>query len=251
MIIDAPKLSQIPLCRALWKTVFGDSDAFLDRFFSTAFSADRARCITENGDVVAALYWFDCTYGGERVAYIYAVATSPAHRGRGLCTRLMTDTHAHLKRSGYRGVLLSPADDGLFRFYRRFGYETTCYIRKFSVKANGAPLLLRRVDADEYARLRRALLPEGGVLQEGECVAFLAAEAELYTGDGVLLAARRAGDRLFGIELLGDTDKAPRVLAALGVPEGDFRTVGEETPFAMYLPFDGAPPPTYLGHAFD
>lgn len=251
MIIKAPTPENVHGCRALWKEVFQDSDAFLDRFFSLAFSYDRARCVTENGKVVAALYWFDCTYCGDRVAYLYAIATAPSHRGQGLCTRLLEDTHAHLKRSGYRGVLLSPASDGLFDFYRRFGYETTCYIRKFTAESDGAPLPLRRIDKEEYATLRRALLPKGGVLQEGEGLAFLAAEAELYAGDGVLLATRRADERLFCMEMLGDTKKAPSVLASLDAREGDFRTIGEETPFAMYLPFTSAPPPTYLGHAFD
>jgi hypothetical protein len=76
MNINAPTLDLIPALRGLWKEAFGDSDDFLDMFWRTAFSYDRCRCVTVDGEVAAALYWFDCECRGERVAYIYAVATA-------------------------------------------------------------------------------------------------------------------------------------------------------------------------------
>ena len=69
MTIDMPKAEQISGLRQLWKEAFGDSDAFLDSFFAIAFSPERCRCVTEDGRPVAALYWFDCGYQGENLAY--------------------------------------------------------------------------------------------------------------------------------------------------------------------------------------
>ena len=87
----------IPCLRQLWQQAFGDSDAFLDKFFQVGFSFDRCQCIRHGADIAAALYWFDCTWNSKKVAYIYAVATDKAHRGKGLCRRLLEDTHAHLR----------------------------------------------------------------------------------------------------------------------------------------------------------
>ena len=66
--------------KKLWKTVFGDSDSFIDTFFQIAFSPDRCRFTEENGEIICALYWFDCEYDGGKLAYIYAVAT-PLRQG--------------------------------------------------------------------------------------------------------------------------------------------------------------------------
>ena len=65
MIIKAPQPSHIPALRTLWKDIFGDTDAFLDSFFSTAFSPNRSLCAIIDDQIVGMLYWFDCTYSGQ------------------------------------------------------------------------------------------------------------------------------------------------------------------------------------------
>ena len=92
MIADYPALHQIPQLRILWKEAFGDSDVFLDAFFEYGFSPRRCRCMTEAGEVVTALHWFEASYDGQRFAYLYAVATAAACRGRGLFSALLADT---------------------------------------------------------------------------------------------------------------------------------------------------------------
>ncbi len=237
--------------RRLRQEAFGDTDAFLDTFEKTAFSPDRCRCITQDGELLAALYLFDCTYGGVRAAYLYAVATAVAHRGRGLCRALMEDTHAHLAARGYAASILVPGEASLFGFYERLGYRPFGGVRSLRCDAGAYDTAVREIGTDEYARLRRLYLPDGGVLQEGENLAFLAAQATLYTGDGFVLAARREGEMLCGIELLGDAEKAPAIVRALGCKSGIFRTAGDER-FAMFYPLtDGAEMPSYFGLSFD
>ena len=59
MTINAPIPRQIPQLKALWQQAFGDTAAFIDNFFATGFAPVRCRCLTLDGDVAAALYWFD------------------------------------------------------------------------------------------------------------------------------------------------------------------------------------------------
>jgi len=250
MMVKSPTAADIPALRLLFQEAFGDGDEFLDRFFSVAFSAKRCRCIEENGDVAAALYWFDCEYEGKPLAYLYAIATKQSFRGKGLCAALMEDTHRHLKEHGYIGAMLSPAEPSLYDFYARFGYKIATYVRTFSADSHGS-MPLRRISAEEYGTIRRRLLPAGAVIQEGASLDFLEADTELYTGDGVLLAARKNKDALFCPELLGDTACAPAILGALGVSRGVFRTVGEETPLTMLLSFSDLETPKYFGLIFD
>ena len=253
MIIDAPTAAQLPALRSLWREAFGDTEEFLDAFKATALSADRCRCAVADGALAGALYWFDCFCQGKRLAYLYAVATAKAFRGRGICHALMEDTHRHLERLGYQGTVLVPGEAELFRLYVEMGYRTCSTLRSFLCGAGPEDAALYRIDTDEYARLRRQFLPAGGVIQEKESLDFLATQASFYAGTGFLLAARREGDRLNGIELLGNSEAAPGIVEALGCAEGTFRTPGPGQPFAMYRPLgENAPePPTYFGLAFD
>ncbi len=252
MNIRAPQDCHLPLLRRLWKEAFGDTDDFLDCFYSLAFSPDRCRLILEDDTVVAALYWFDCLLADKPIAYLYGIATASDKRGQGFCHKLMKDTHKHLAEAGYQGALLVPATPKLFTFYKKMGYETTCYVNEFLCKAQNNNTILRPITKEEYASLRRKLLPTGGAIQENENLDFLQQEALLYAGDTFLLAARKEGNRLRGLELLGRQENASGIVHALGFEEGNFRTPGKNIPFAMYLPFDdAASAPTYFGIAFD
>lgn len=242
MKIDYPLEMQIPGLRSLWKEAFGDSDAFLDIFWDTAFSADRCRCITVDGQVAAALYWFDCRLDDRPIAYVYAVATAKTFRGQGLCRKLMDDTRLLLADLGYSGIILVP-EMHLIGMYEGMGYKVCSYVREFTCRASSNPVVLQEISAAEYADLRRQYLPKGGVVQENENLQFLSGISKLYTGDGFLYAD--------DAELLGNTDAAPGILAALGKTSGTFRCPGNEIPFAMYLPLDNQRAPAYFGLAFD
>lgn len=252
MRIDVPTPGQVPQLRALWKEAFGDTDAFLDSFFSTAFSPRRCRCAAIDGKIAAALYWFDVSWGETPMAYLYAVATAREFRNRGLCRALMGDTLRHLAAQGYAGALLVPQGEDLRQMYGKLGFRDACQIREFVCAAGPEPAPMHRVDGKEYAALRRRYLPEGAAVQEKENLAFLETQAELYAGLRFLLAARREGDCLTGLELLGDAAAAPGILTSLGCSRGSFRTPGTGTPFAMFRGLaEGAQPPAYFGLAFD
>lgn len=250
MTIDYPTPIEIPSLRQLWKEAFGDTDAFLDIFFAQGYSPRRCRCVTDGETVVAALYWFDCAWQEKKLAYIYAVATAISHRGQGLCRKLMADTHAILAKQGYSGAILVPGEESLFGFYGAMGYQAIACADSFRCTAADTPVSVTPLSVDAYAPLRRQLLPENGVIQEGENLAFLSGICKLYGGNGWIMAAAEAESTLTAMEFLGDTTATPGILSALGKKEGTFCTPGT-APFAMYLPFDGSETPAYFGLAFD
>ena len=237
--------------KKIWHLAFGDGMEFIELFFRTAYSPDRCLYLTEEGQITAALYWLDCTYKGQKQAYIYAVATHPDHRGKGLCRQLMEKTHSLLAEQGYHAALLRPADGSLRRMYQKMGYRSITCVSEFECPA-GTAVPIRRIDAAEFARLRGVYLPEGGVTQEGVSLTYLASYAQLYAGEDFLLAGIRDDDTFFGLELLGSRDAAPGILSALGYEKGSFRCPGGEIPFGMFLPLaENAAEPGYLGLVFD
>lgn len=245
MNIDHPSHEQIEQLRSLWQEAFGDPDSFLDSFFSTAFAPERCLCVTAEQEIAAAAYWFSC----QQYAYIYAVSTAKQHMGKNYCHALMETIHTQLRKQGYDGCIIVPGEECLRRFYAGMGYEDFGGMEEFSCAA-GTPLSLRKIGIEEFAALRLAFLPDGGVVQERENLAFLSRWAEFYTGADFLLTATWESDRFRGLELLGNPDAAPGILAALGANSGSFRTPGR-TPFAMYKSLGVKNPPTYFGFAFD
>ena len=252
MKIDFPVPKQYKQLQALWQEAFGDTEEFIDGFFCTAFSPARCRCVTVNKKIVAALYWMDVCFEDQRFAYLYAVAVAKSRRGKGLCAALMADTHAHLALRGYDGVLLVPQDENLRQMYAKMGYRAATSVDEFPAEAGDVPATLQRIDREEYARLRRQLLPPGSAMEEDESIAFLETMAFFYRGETLLLAAHAETGKLWCPEFLGDRAAAPGVLTALRCTEGHFRTSGDAFPFAMFLPLtEDACPPRYLGFAFD
>ena len=241
----------IPGLRELWKKSFGDTDEFLDLFFSTAYAPDRCRCIADGDAVQSVLYWFDCFLEGQKMAYIYAVATDPDFRGRGLCRALMEDTMEVLRERGYSAAALLPQEEWLINMYAGMGF-TPCTTVTEKLYTAGEEIPARRIDAQEYAHLRRGLLPAGGVIQEGENLAFLAGMAKLYAGEHFLAAVMETEGELWCPEFLGDPAAFPGLVKTLGFPEGRCRMPGGDRPFAMFRPLSkDAAKPLYFGLVFD
>lgn len=251
MKTEHPSPRHMAQLRQLWQQAFGDTDDFLDSFYGTAYAPDRCLCILLEDRPAAALYWLDCTLQEHKLAYIYAVVTDPAHRGRGLCRALMESTHDLLRRRGYTGAVLVPQQEGLRAMYAGMGYRNCGGLHSFSCTPGGEPTALRAIGPAEFAVLRRKMLPEGAVVQEGRGLDFLSRQLQFYTGGDFLLAAFAEEGILHGVELLGNAAAAPGITAALGCREGRFRIPGE-TPFAMFHPLaSDVPAPEYFGFAFD
>ncbi len=253
MTIKNPSLDDISSLKALWKEAFGDSDAFINSFFESAYSDKRCFCAKDGEALCAALYIFDCEIEEKRIAYIYAVATKKEYRGKGICSLLMQETHKRLKEIGYDGAILVPAQASLFGFYEKLGYKISSYVGEIKASAAKDKTEATEIGAMEYAKLRRDFLPSGSLIQENENLDFLALQAKFYKGDGFVTAIR-LGEKIFSaIEFLGDKNIIERVIAALGYTKGIARIPEQSVPFAMYYQLSERKPrfPIYIGFAFD
>ena len=235
-----PRGGEEPQLRALFTEAFGD-ERFTELFFRRGYSPDRCFLAAE-GQVLAALHWFDCDLHGRRCAYVYGIATFEHCRGRGIGSALIRAAMAHLQQC-YEAILLVPAEEGLFGYYERFGFSTVSTICQETVLP-GAPLPLRKLSISQYAALRREHLPPNGVIQEGAALELLEGYADFYATENALCAV--SGGLVW--ELLGDKRDAPGILGALGISEATVRTPGGSIPFAMGL---GLQEPVHFGLALD
>lgn len=252
MRIDHPNAEQTGALRQLWQDVFGDSDAFLDSFFTLGFSPSHCLCAMEEGRILGALYWLDHSCRGNKLAYLYAVATAPAARGRGICRSLTQQAKTLLTRQGYTGIVLVPAEAGLVTMYEKLGFTSSSGIRETTCLRGEMPVSCRAVGATEYNSLRNRLLPQGSALLGEKALTFLASQAEFFVGENWCLAGYRQEERLMGLEYLGEAALLPGIVNALGCSQGNFRIPGNSKPFAMFTALvAGEDCPVHLGFAFD
>ena len=253
MIINSPSLSDLSFLKDLWKEAFGDENEFIDCFFELGFSPDRALCAYENEEPISTLYWFDCEMNGEKIAYVYGVATRKAFRGRGLSTALMNQLNKLLSERGYSAIVLVPAKKELFNFYARLGYIPCSGITEKEITASDKTIDICGVSVDEYFKERGKFLPKNSLILDKTGFAFLNALTKLYAGKDFVLAIAKEENKVFIKEFLGNDAKLSDAIRSLGYTSGYARLLGSDRYFAMYLPLSKnfSHAPTYLGFAFD
>ena len=195
---------------SLWQEAFGDSQAEIEAFYA-AFP----RCLTfVTEGVTAMVNALPQVLSPDRpAAYLYAVATGQAHRGQGLCRRLMAFAEDELLRRGFACCVLVPGSPMLFDFYRKLGYETAFYGSHTDFDG-GTP-----ISAEEYLRRREQLLPCPHGICDG---ALLDYARQLYgltfyeTVSGIAAASPTCTAERLPEDL---TDEPAAMLKWLGAPE--------------------------------
>lgn len=138
---------------SLYKKVFyKDSEDFAKTFTEKYFDKS-CRFIEKDGKIVSMLYLLDCKiFDGETTYsafYLYAAATHPDYRNRGLMSQLISSV---LKED--KVIVTKPANDELFSFYEKFGF-TVCSYKDETIKEFPKN---QKLNIKQYIALRKKLL---------------------------------------------------------------------------------------------
>lgn len=165
-VIRAYRGGDIPEMSALWQTVFGDSEGFVDSFLRLLPGMGTAAVAEVNGKIAGAAYavtGMELVSAGGKVqtcGYIYAVAVAPEFRGSGT-GHTLTERSAELARArGAEVICTLPAEESLYAWYKTIlGTECALHRQRREVKsAAAAPV--QSLSAAEYGRRREALLKD-------------------------------------------------------------------------------------------
>lgn len=115
--------------KEIWKECFHDSEEYINFFFNFCCPKKTLVYCVENLPV-AMLTLFPAFYQIEKreypIYYIYAVATKKEYQRKGYAAALL-----EYCKTLDRGLLLVPAMDTLFEYYKRFGFETAFYLNEY------------------------------------------------------------------------------------------------------------------------
>lgn len=259
--------------KALWKTVFGDEDGYINSFFELLYKPGMARVSTDGDRIVSAAHILslgELTDGDSSLpcSVIYALATLPEYRGQGRGRRVLEDA----VKSSSGPTLIVPAEPSLFDYYKSSGFTAYFNAVELSGPDTGEDLegSVTHATVRGYAALREELLR--GVphidlslpaiaFQERLCGMYGGALCYVVCGHHRCAAAVEVHDGTAVIpELItpsGDRRAAAMLICrAMGVDRFTLRSPvrpGEPaSPFAMISP----PPPhdtglAWFGPAFD
>lgn len=226
----------VPAQRELWKLAFGDSDAYLDNFYSTYYRPERVVVLKENGALRSMTAWFDTSFvipgqGEYRAAYLYAVATHPDCRGRGLAARLLDRADDYFRSLGIPAVTTVPAEPSLHRFFGKNGFRECFRTLRGTLRREDLSLppsnILRSAPPEEYGLVRERLLANTlHISYAADALAYQAGCCALeggglfvgdISGEPLCLCAERADADLVVVKELLGSDNACQ-LACLDLP---------------------------------
>ncbi len=252
--------------REIWSAVFTeDSPAERDRFLKTVRLCEECMLACIDGKPVSMAFFLPAVLhvnGGEYTArYLYAAATLPVYRGRGIFRDLLNTALAFFKQRGTDACFLNPAEPSLVEYYRRFGFEPAFFCRTVCGGAHIAQLPLIPLSGTEYIAFRQTLLPREYVAWDHRLLKYAASYAKpVRIGDGVCALFVKDNTTLRVIELLGvPSEQQAAVCGALAWHQGCetfCARVSAQTgdcfgmllPLAESIPLNTAP---HMGLAFD
>lgn len=127
-MMEIAQEKDIPRLREIWKACFGDPDSYLDFYYAQGFPKFQTLIDRQEGEISSMLTVVPSFYKKEGecfdAAYLYAVGTAPEWRGKGIASRLLADAHDYLRNTGVKVATLFPAEESLYRFYEKAGYQT-------------------------------------------------------------------------------------------------------------------------------
>ena len=156
--------------RELWQLAFGDDGAYVDNFYQTYYKPERMLLLEEDGVVQSMTAWFDTQLvlpgeGRFRAAYLYAVATDPAARGRGLAGRLLAGADEYFRGLAIPAVTTVPAEPSLHNFFGANGFRECFTLFQEALDPGELPAPawdnpLRPVSPAEYGAVREKILAD-------------------------------------------------------------------------------------------
>ena len=135
MELRLAKQEDLEQLKLIWKLCFGDEDRYIDFYFNNrAWLKETAVLLLDEG-IVSMLSMIPIELEAENgmkygAAMLYAIATHPEFQKRGLAEKLMEFSSQYLLTKQIPATVLVPAEEELFEFYRKRGYQKAFSLRE-------------------------------------------------------------------------------------------------------------------------
>ncbi|MDR2979254.1 MAG: GNAT family N-acetyltransferase [Bacteroidales bacterium] len=153
--------------KKLMQDAFHDSDRFINLFFNYFLNNNLLLGFNDQ-EVVSMAFLLPATFTINQnkisATYLYACATAENEQGKGWMGALINRAWEESNRKGEVGLFLLPANKRLYEYYAKLGFHDFFYYDRQVFHFNKLSssyqhgFKLNRINADQYALLRIALL---------------------------------------------------------------------------------------------
>lgn len=112
----------------LWQEAFGDSEEYINFFFANHSCFCLTEC--ENEDLCSMLFLIEGELNNIKGYYLFAACTFEKYRKKGYMPRLLKKAEAYAKEQGRGFIALVPAEEWLFDYYEKYGYNLKFYAQR-------------------------------------------------------------------------------------------------------------------------
>ncbi len=174
--------------RKLWVESFNDTYRGFRNFIRTNSKYLRIYIAKSEGSIVAALYHIPCTVNGIKAHYLYGAATQTKHRGKGIMRHLISYSLDDAKALGEKLSVLYPANQHLYGYYGRLGYERKCHRKTVVVSRDDLMNIgeyggfCPSMGVNQMARFRNSFLKTDVLIFPSEYMKYSVSSTKIYGG---------------------------------------------------------------------
>ncbi len=136
--------------KEIWHYCFGDKDPFLTWYFNVKYRENNTLVVYDDEMPVSSLQLlsYQLHFHGQEIntSYIVGVDTLPEARGKGYVKALLKESLMIMKERGQMISILLPFQ---YEFYRKYGWETCYYHKRYEIKPTALKSLI-----NQYGQLR-------------------------------------------------------------------------------------------------
>lgn len=108
---------------SLWQITFLEDIEIVEDFFQNIFSTVITPVIRIDGEIASSLFLLPCKIGKYEGKCVYCAMTKYAHRGKGYMKQLLDFSYDYCKKNNFDFLFLVPAEESLFDYYKKCGFE--------------------------------------------------------------------------------------------------------------------------------
>ena len=176
----------------LWRKVFGDSYEAINLFFDYHYDSHNTLVCELDGKIVSMLYLLEGDFVISNKShpsyYLYAAATDPQHRGRGIMAQMLEFAKQTAAYREMDYICLLPAENSLYAFYEKFGYKTVFRKKIAEIRINGINVSQQsNCNDNDFAELRKVFLDDFDRFEwNNNDIEYAIRQHEFYGGKSIL-----------------------------------------------------------------
>lgn len=208
----------IPGLKEIWHISFGDSKEYIDMFMEQQFKEALTVVYEEDEKIFSMFFLFRCDFSikgrNHPSFYLYAAATLPQHRGKGIMGKMLEFSKSYAAEKDLDFIILSPAEKSLYDYYKRFGFKTCFKSQSISLELkskDGYAASFSENDFEKMLTLRNAAVKKSdGILWDEKYFRYAVHENDYTSGKTVSIKDCygiyfKEDDRIIFKEIIGES----------------------------------------------